>query len=125
MLLIESEFQATIPATDLERARRFYEEMLGLAVESTMQAGIVFRLGKGSAFFLYPSGSAGAGHTIGTWIVDDVRAAVRDLRARGIEFEEYDLPGLKTDDAVADLGSELAAWFKDSEGNILAVAELT
>lgn len=124
MILEEAEFQATIPATDLARARRFYEEKLGFSPEQVMVAGVIYRCGKGTGFFLYPSGVAGAGHTLGGWYVDDLQAAVRELRGLGIEFEEYDYPNLKTEDGIADLGSELAAWFKDSEGNILAVSHL-
>ena len=124
MILEEAEFQATIPATDLDRARRFYEQELGLAPELVLDVGVIYRFGKGTAFFLYPSGTAGAGHTLGSWFVEDIEAAVRELRTIGIEFEEYDYPDLKTVDGIADLGAELAAWFKDSEGNILAVSHL-
>ena len=124
MILEDVEFQATIPATDLARARRFYEEKLGLSPERVMDAGVIYRFGKGTGFFLYPTSTAGAGHTLGGWYVDDLKSAVQELRQRGIEFEEYDYPELKTVDGIADLGSELAAWFKDSEGNILAVSHL-
>ena len=124
MILEQAEFQATIPATDLTRARNFYEQTLGLTPEQVTEAGIIYRVGRGTAFFLYPSGTAGAQHTLGTWFVSDLPAAVKELRERGIEFEDYDYPDLKTIDGIADLGSELAAWFKDSEGNILAVSHL-
>jgi catechol 2,3-dioxygenase-like lactoylglutathione lyase family enzyme len=123
MILEEVEFQATIPATDLARARGFYEETLGLKPERVTEAGIIYRFGRGTTCFLYPSQTSGAAHTVGGWNVDDLEAVVKDLRGLGIEFEEYDLPGLKTVDGIADLGSELAAWFKDSEGNILAVGQ--
>jgi len=124
MILEEMEFQATIPATDLKRARLFYEERLGLSPERVLDVGIVYRFGKGTGFFLYPSQTAGAGHTLGSWFVEDLESAVKELRARGIEFEDYDYPDLKTVDGIADLGAELAAWFKDSEGNVLAVSHL-
>jgi catechol 2,3-dioxygenase-like lactoylglutathione lyase family enzyme len=124
MILEEAEFQATIPATDLTRARRFYEGKLGFSPEQVMEAGVIYRCGKGTGFFLYPGGVAGTGHTLGGWYVDDLHAAVDELRGLEIEFEEYDYPDLKTEDGIADLGSELAAWFKDSEGNILAVNHL-
>ncbi len=124
MILEEAEFQATIPATDLDRARRFYEGKLGLSPERVMDVGVVYRFGKNTALFLFPSATAGAGHTLGSWFVDDIESSVRELRALGIVFEEYDHPDLKTVDGVADLGAELAAWFKDSEGNILAVSHL-
>jgi hypothetical protein len=73
-------------------------------------------------FTLYPTGFAGSGqHTLGGWIVDDIERVVSELRERGVVFEEYDFPGLKTENGIADLVSERAAWFKDSEGNILAL----
>lgn len=124
MVLEHSEFQAVIPATDLDRARRFYEETLGFTPDSVMEAGVLYRFGTGTAFFLYPSSTSGAGNTVGGWMVDDLEGAMTELRGRGIEFEEYDYPNLKTVDGVADLGSEQSAWFKDSEGNLLAVARL-
>jgi catechol 2,3-dioxygenase-like lactoylglutathione lyase family enzyme len=123
MILEEVEFQATIPATDLQRARGFYEGTLGFTPERVTEAGVIYRFGHGTTFFLYPAGSAGADHTLGGWNVDDLTAVVKELRDLGIEFEDYDFPGLKTVDGIADLGSELAAWFKDSEGNILAVGQ--
>ena len=124
MILEGAEFQGTIPATDLDRARSFYEEKLGFTPEHVLDVGVIYRFGKGTGFFLYPSGKAGAGHTLGSWFVDDIESAVRELGALGIQFEEYDYPDVKTVDGVADLGAELAAWFKDSEGNILAVSHL-
>ena len=81
----------------------------------------------GSTYFdVYPNLGAGqAEHTLACWVVDDVKRVVGELRARGVVFEEYDLPGLKTVNGVAELPTERSAWFKDSEGNILAVAQLT
>jgi len=124
MILEEAEFQATLPATDLDRARHFYEGRLGFSPERVLDVGIIYRFGRGTGFFLYPSRTAGAGHTLGSWFVGDIKSAVQELRSCGIEFEEYDYPDLKTVDGIADLGPELAAWFKDSEGNILAVSHL-
>ena len=124
-MLGDFEFQATIPALDLNRARKFYEEVLGIQPESEAEAGITYRCGKGSTFFLFPTQHAGTGqHTLGGWLVDDIEKAVAVLRDRGVAFEEYDFPGLKTVDGIADLGSERAAWFKDTEGNTLAVSQL-
>ena len=123
MILEDVEFQATIPATDLARARRFYEETMGFTPERVTEAGVIYRFARGTTFFLYPSQTAGAGHTVGGWNVDDLGAVVKEMRNLGIDFLEYDLPGLKTVDGIADLGSEFAAWFKDSEDNILAVGQ--
>jgi catechol 2,3-dioxygenase-like lactoylglutathione lyase family enzyme len=122
MILEQAEFQTAIPATDFDRARSFYEGKLGFKPESIMDAGLTYRFGKGTSVFLHPSSSAGADFTLGGWYVPDLPAAMEELRALGVEFEEYDLPGLKTIDGIADLGQGLSAWFKDSEGNILVVA---
>jgi catechol 2,3-dioxygenase-like lactoylglutathione lyase family enzyme len=113
-----------LPVQDLERAKRFYEEKLGLKPESEDPGAAHYRSGS-TSFDLYPSQFAGtAQHTLAAWMVDDIRASVEELRSRGIVFEDYDIPGLKTEDSVADLGFELAAWFKDSEGNVLSLGQL-
>jgi hypothetical protein len=79
---------------------------------------------KGSQFALYPSAGAGtAQHTIAGWTVGDIEAEVGELRARGVVFEEYDLPNLKTVNGIAALGPNRAAWFRDSEGNILGIMQ--
>ena len=102
-----------LPATDLDRAKRFYEEKLGLTPESEDPGAAHYRSGS-TSFDLYPTQFA----------VDDIRAVVAELRDRGVVFEEYDQPGLKTEDGIADLGFELAAWFKDTEGNTLSIGQL-
>lgn len=118
-------FRATIPAKDLEGTRRFYEDTLGLTVERETPAGISYRTGD-TGLDLYPTQYAGtAQHTLGGFAVEDVHAAVADLRAKGVVFEEYDFPGLKTVDGIAELGGEKGAWFKDPEGNILALVQLS
>jgi catechol 2,3-dioxygenase-like lactoylglutathione lyase family enzyme len=121
----EWSFGATIPAKDLQGTRRFYEDVLGLQVVQDDPAGILYRSGD-SAVMLYPTEFAGtAQHTLGTFLVEDVDAAVADLRSKGVTFEEYDMPGLKTEGGIAELGGVKSAWFKDPEGNILALGELT
>jgi catechol 2,3-dioxygenase-like lactoylglutathione lyase family enzyme len=118
-------FGATIPAKDLAGTRKFYEETLGLEAVHEDQDGILYKSGD-SYFTLYPTQFAGtAQHTLGAFVVRDVEAAVADLKAKGVTFEEYDLPGLKTVDGIADLGGERGGWFKDPEGNILAVVSYT
>ena len=118
-------FSATIPAKDLEGTRRFYEDVLGLEVFREDPAGITYRAGD-SALFLYPTELAGtAKHTLGGFRVSDIEASVGDLRTKGVTFEEYDMPGLKTVGGIAELGGEKAAWFKDPEGNILSLSEVT
>jgi predicted enzyme related to lactoylglutathione lyase len=113
-----------IPAADVARARRFYEQKVGLTAREEVAGGVVYECGKGSWIFLYPSGGAGTSQASQAfWQVDDLAAEVADLRKRGVVFEEYDLPGLKTVKGIATGGGTKAAWFKDTEGNIMAVIE--
>ncbi|MCE7946551.1 MAG: VOC family protein [Chloroflexi bacterium CFX4] len=113
----------TIPAADLGRARRFYERVLGLTPVQESADGIIYRCGQ-TELLLYPTTNAGtAQHTLMAWMVDDIEAVVAHLRAQGVVFEEYDFPNLKTVNGIAELASERSAWFKDSEGNILAVGQ--
>ena len=116
--------EATLPARDLDRARSFYVERLGLAVQAEDETGIHFVVG-GSRFRLFRStGAASGSHTQLALVVRDIGVQVEALRARGVSFEEYDYPTLKTVDGIADLGYALAAWLKDTEGNLLGIAEL-
>jgi catechol 2,3-dioxygenase-like lactoylglutathione lyase family enzyme len=117
-------FWATLPAADLERAKAFYRDRLGLVPVKETPAWATYRAGN-TYFQVYPTSAAGmAGHTLGGWVVDDLDAVVAAYRARGVVFEEYDLPGLRTIDGIAMLADvERAAWFTDSEGNILAISE--
>ena len=118
-------FVAMLPVGDIERARAWYRDKLGLQPVSEDAGGAHYRSGE-ARFDLYLTQFAGtAQHTQAGWMVDDVEVTVQELRGRGVVFEEYDFPGLKTVNGVADLGYERAAWFKDSEGNILAVATAT
>ena len=106
----------TIPAKDLDRTRRFYEDVLGAQVVTEDPGGIIYRSGD-SYFSLYPTEYAGtAQHTLGAFMVGDVEAAVADLRGKGVSFEDYDLPGLKTVNGIAELGGIKGAWFKDPRG---------
>jgi catechol 2,3-dioxygenase-like lactoylglutathione lyase family enzyme len=121
--LADWSFGATIPAKDLDGTRRFYEEVLGAQVVDEDPGGILYKAGD-SYFSLYPTEFAGtAQHTLGAFMVADVEAAVAELRGKGVTFEEYDMPGVKTVDGIAELGGVRGAWFKDPEGNILSVVE--
>ncbi len=114
----------TIPAADLSRAMKWYEEKLGLKPRSTEEMGAIYDLGGGTGFLLYPTPGAGqAPNTLATFESTDMKADVAALRKRGVVFEEYDFPGLKTVDGIAQLGARHGAWFKDSEGNILALGD--
>ena len=113
-----------LPAADIARARKFYEEKVGLVAREEVAGGVIYECWNGSWVFLYPSGGAGTSKARQAfWQVDDVEAEVADLRSRGVVFEEYDLPGVKTVNGIATGGGAKAAWFKDSEGNILAVVQ--
>jgi catechol 2,3-dioxygenase-like lactoylglutathione lyase family enzyme len=113
-----------IPVKNLVRARKFYEDTLGLQPREQYGPGVVYDCGNGSSFFMYPTPSAGTSHASQAfWSVADVAAEVAELKARGVVFEEYDMPGLKTVDSIATGGGAKTAWFKDSEGNILAISQ--
>jgi catechol 2,3-dioxygenase-like lactoylglutathione lyase family enzyme len=114
----------TIAVSDLGRARKFYEETLGLKMIEETPGGIRYQTGKGSHVFVYPSQFAGTNQaTCMSFEVDNVEATVKELRDRGVTFEEYDFPGLKTVDGIAEMEGEKGAWFKDLDGNILAVGQ--
>jgi catechol 2,3-dioxygenase-like lactoylglutathione lyase family enzyme len=121
-MLDHAHFTAMLPVTDVARARRFYEERLGLHAKSSLPNGQVIFQTDGGTFALYPRESPPrSDHTQLTFEVPDIRAEVQDLRGRGIRFEEY--PELGTRDGIADMQGEKAAWFKDPDGNILCLHE--
>jgi len=115
----------TLPAEDLNRARSFYEEKLGLETErrDDMPESLFVHAGQGTLIVLYERARTKADNTALTFEVDDVEGTARELRDHGIEFDELDLPGLKTTGGIADRGTDKAAWFKDSEGNTLCIHE--
>jgi predicted enzyme related to lactoylglutathione lyase len=113
-----------IPVKDVARARKFYEGKVGLVPREEVAGGVVYECGNRSWIFLYPSAGAGTSKASQAfWQVKDLEAEVAELRARGVVFEEYDMPGIKTENGIATAGGTKAAWFKDSEGNILAVIQ--
>ncbi len=114
---------ATIPAQDLERAKAFYADKLGLTPSDESPQEVTYRVGEGG-FALFPSsGKASGDHTQLGLDVDDIESAVASLRERGVVFEEYDFPGLKTKNGIAELEGERGAWFKDSEGNLISIGQ--
>ena len=120
----EWSFGATIPAKNLDGTRRFYEDVLGAQAVTEDPGGIIYRSGD-STFSLYPTEFAGtAQHTLGAFIVQDVEATVADLRGKGVTFEDYDLPGLKTENGIADIGFAWAAWIIDPGKNALSILQL-
>ena len=124
-MLSSASVTANIPAADLDRARSFYADTLGMTPSSEMaDAGmLIYRTDGGTTFQVYQTEFAGqAGHTIAQFHVDDVEGEARALQQKGVALETYDMPGVTWDDGVADMGGMgKAAWFKDSEGNILCV----
>jgi catechol-2,3-dioxygenase len=126
-MLNDSMVTANVPVSDLDRARSFYADTLGLTPADENPGGLVYTTGGGTTFFLYQTEYAGqAGHTIAQWHVGNVADEVRDLKAKGLTFEHYDMPGVTWDGDVAEMeGMGHAAWFKDSEGNIMCLDDAT
>jgi predicted enzyme related to lactoylglutathione lyase len=126
-MLDQSTVEANIPAADLDRAREFYSDSLGLTLVAEYGgAALRYQTARGTYFNIYQTQYAGqAGHTIAQWHVDDVDKEVRDLRGKGVVFEVYDMPGVEWNDQVATIpGMGRSAWFKDSEGNIMCLDEV-
>jgi catechol 2,3-dioxygenase-like lactoylglutathione lyase family enzyme len=116
----------TLPALDLKRARRFYEGILGLkVVMEDPSPGIMIQCGKGTMLYIYERAATKTDHTVASFAVDNIDAEMTELQKKGINFEEYDLPGLKTVHGVATVGGMKEAWFKDTEGNILSLTQMS
>ncbi|MET0998203.1 MAG: VOC family protein [Marmoricola sp.] len=112
-----------LPVEDVDRAKEFYVEKLGLDFTGTNEEGsAVFDLAGGSSLMLLPRpGGTRSQATALSWAVDDVEQTVQELEAQGVAFEDYDLPGLKTVGHIATMEGEQAAWFCDPDGNVLCV----
>ena len=130
-MLQDSDVATRLPAQDLERARAFYADKLGLEPIEERPGGLRYQCGSGR-FTLFESAGAPSGdYTQMAWEVDDIEAVVEELRRRGVVFEEVDVPGLRTVDSIAEVEGnypsagvgELAAWFRDSEGNLLGIGQ--
>lgn len=119
-MLQSSPMYAYLPAKDVARARRFYEGKLGFKPRSEEAGGVVYEFGDRTACFLYPTPNAGTSKASQAfWQVQDVEREVADLRARGVRFEEYE----GTVNGISTAGGAKAAWFTDTEGNILALIQ--
>jgi catechol 2,3-dioxygenase-like lactoylglutathione lyase family enzyme len=121
-----------LPAQDLDRARRFYAEKLGLEPVEERPGGLLYRCGSCEFALFASAGTSSGDHTQMGWEVGDLEAVVRELRARGVTFEEIDVPGLRTVDGIATVEGnypskggvgERAVWFRDSEGNMLGIGQ--
>ena len=114
---------AYIPAKDVGRARQFYEQKLGFKPGEEIAGGVVYDFAKSTSCFLYPTPNAGTSQASQAfWQVEDVEREVAELKSRGVVFEKYDMPGVDANGIMTGGGAK-AAWFKDSEGNIMAVIE--
>ena len=120
-MLTKSSLTASAPIADIEKTRKFYRDMLGLKERHADETGILFEAGKGTSIYLYKRGPTKADHTVASFSVEDMEKEVKDLKSRGVEFEDYDMPGMKTVDGIATWGEDKAAWFKDPDGNILGL----
>jgi catechol 2,3-dioxygenase-like lactoylglutathione lyase family enzyme len=115
----------TIPASDLARARAWYADKLGLTTDQEQPEALLYRSGSDRLLLLFASPGAGtARHQLAAWVVEDLAAEVAELRGRGVVFEEYEQPGLRTVDGIATHPVGKAAWFRDSEGNVLTMTQL-
>jgi catechol 2,3-dioxygenase-like lactoylglutathione lyase family enzyme len=130
-VLEDSDVSTRLPAQDLARARVFYAEKLGLEPAEERPGGLRYQCGSGRFTLFASTGAASGTHTQMAWEVDDLQAVVAELRRRGVVFEEVDVPGFRTVDGIAEIEGnypsagvgERAAWFRDSEGNLLGIGQ--
>jgi catechol 2,3-dioxygenase-like lactoylglutathione lyase family enzyme len=131
-MLEDGKVVARIPVQDLQRARSFYAEKLGLEPSEERPGGLLYRCGEGEFALFESTGAASGTHTQMGWEVEDIEATVEQLRARGVVFEEYDFPGLKTVNGIAEVArnypskggvGEKAAWFRDVDGNLFGIGQ--
>jgi len=123
-MLQKSPLYAYIPAKDVKRARKFYEKTLGLKPGPEVSGGVTYEFASGTACSLHAAANGGTSQASQAfWQVEDIEREVAELKKAGVEFEEYDLPDMKTKDGIATAGGAKAAWFKDTEGNTLALIQ--
>jgi catechol 2,3-dioxygenase-like lactoylglutathione lyase family enzyme len=128
MGLTDGSVEATIAVSDLDRARRFYEEQLGLAPGDVEDQAVRYPCSDGTRIFIYlaPDNAGRSPATLAGWFVDDLDGTMDELASRGVVFEQYDQPGLRTDaNGVFDGGDFRAAWITDPDGNTLAISQVT
>jgi predicted enzyme related to lactoylglutathione lyase len=124
-MLSQMPVSAVLPAQDIKRAVKFYQDKLGLKVKDTGPNGETsLEAGRGTTILLYERPAVKVEHTQAGFWVKDLEAEMKELRGKGVVFEEYDFPGLKTVNGVATEGEVKSAWLKDTEGNILALTQM-
>ena len=123
-MLGDKKTYSTLPVANLEAARKFYEETLGLRPDMVTEGGVMYGSG-GTQFFVYPSRTRAAGHTQMSWRVSDIKSEVAALKAKGVSFERYEIPGLEMEGDIAHSGPVVwTAWFKDPDGNVLGLTQI-
>lgn len=125
-MLAHARVGPVLPVVDMNGARKFYEGILGLEAFWQNDVVLAYACGRETFLTLYQRDTpTRADHTAVVWLVPDVEATVRELGARGVVFEQYDMPGLQTDElGIAGMDDTRSAWFKDPEGNVLSIAQL-
>ncbi|WP_410593154.1 VOC family protein [Amycolatopsis sp. lyj-23] len=125
-MLTDATITTMLPVTDSERAGHFYADALGLEQTGKGEDGTLFFAAGGGAIGLRPMpAGAQSENTALSFEVGDLPAEVRALEERGVRFQDFELEGLRTVGHIAELGTERAAWFNDSEGNVLCLHEVT
>jgi catechol 2,3-dioxygenase-like lactoylglutathione lyase family enzyme len=130
-MLNEGRVATRLPAQDLERARAFYSEKLGLDPVEERPGGLRYECAAGEFVLFQSTGAPSGDHTQMGWDVEDIDATVAALRSRGVVFEEYDVPGMEIVDGIATIEGnypskgigERGGWFRDSEGNLLGLGQ--
>ena len=122
--LRDAAIHTSLPASDLDRAKRFFEDKLGLTPKSESTSTAFYEVRDGRFEVFVTGGAPSGSHTQMEWLVDDIERTVSQLRERGVVFDEYDTPDFKTVGGIATFGTSKVAWFKDSEGNVHSIAQL-
>ncbi len=124
-MLGDAQVGAVLPVKDLEAAKKFYSETLGLKAGEESPGGILFSAGGGSKVFVYPTQFAGTNQaTAAGFEIDDVEGVATALKDKGVTLEHYDLPGVTMDGDIHVMGELKAIWFKDPDGNIISVTNM-
>lgn len=120
-MLQDSKFFATVAVNDIQQAKAFYGDILGLSQVAENPRGVTYETGGGN-LFIYQSPSAGSSQaSVATWELDEIDDLVRDLKAKGVVFETYDMPDATWENDIATMGQVKVAWFKDPDGNLFSV----